>query len=92
MLGEAQLGLGQPVAAIDTIERAIKLADKATLEDEMPRLRFALARALWDSGRDRKQARALAGRVAARPLGAKGDETDETIRQQASAWLAAHRG
>ena len=43
-------------------ERAIKLADKATLEDELPRLRFALARALWDSGRDRRQARALAAK------------------------------
>ncbi len=93
LLGEAQLGLGQPVAAIDTLELAIKMAEKTTLEDELPRLHFALARALWDSGRDRRGARALAARVAARPLhGAKGDQADETLRQQASAWLAAHRG
>ena len=78
--------------AIETIQRAINLADKATLEDELPRLRFALARALWDSGRDRRQARVLAGRVAARPVGAKEDEADETLRQQASAWLVSHRG
>jgi serine/threonine protein kinase len=92
LLGEAQLGLGQAATAIDTIQRAIHLADKATLEDELPRLRFALARALWDSGRDRRQARALAGRVAARPVGAKGDEADEALRQEAASWLATHRG
>jgi len=66
-----------------------KMAEKTTLEDELPRLRFALARAMWDSGRDRRGARALA----ARPVhGSQGDEADKTLRAQASAWLAKHRG
>ena len=93
LLGESQIGLGQPAVAIDTLNRAITMAEKGTLEDELPRLRFALARALWDSGRDRRGARALAARVAAKPVhGTKADEADETLRQQATTWLANHRG
>ena len=93
VLGEALLGRGQPSAAADALQRANKLAEAASLEDELPRLRFALARALWDSGRDRRAARALAARVASRSAKeSKGDEVEESLRGQAVAWLAGHRG
>jgi tetratricopeptide (TPR) repeat protein len=93
LLGDALLGLGQPVAALDSIQRAIKLADAAAATEELPHLRFALARALWDSGRDRRGARALAARVAGvRSSKGKSDEGDDALREQAAAWLSAHRG
>jgi eukaryotic-like serine/threonine-protein kinase len=63
-LGDAELGLGQPAQAVEPLERALQLAEAAGLADELPRLRFALARALWESARDRPRARQLAESVA----------------------------
>ena len=93
-LGDSLLALGQPGAAVDPIRRAIRLAGDGALDEELPRLRLALARALWDSGRDRRGARALATRVAsASSKAAKvGKAGDQGLRAQAVAWLATHRG
>ncbi len=63
-LGEAELGLGHPTRAIAPLRQALQLAEEARLAEELPRLRFALARSLWESGRDRKQARVLAAAAA----------------------------
>jgi serine/threonine protein kinase len=91
-LGESLLGLGQPLPAIDPIRRALKLAEDEGLEDELPRLRFALARALWDSGRDRRGARALAIVVAAGQSKGPRARGDASFRSQAETWLLTHRG
>jgi serine/threonine protein kinase len=92
-LADALLGLSQPTAAIDPIRRGIKLAQDGGLDEELPRLQFALARALWDSGRDRRAAHALAARVAANPSqGSKSSSKgDQSLRSQAVAWLSSHR-
>jgi len=94
-LADALLGQAQAAAAVEPVRRGLKLAEGAELIEELPRLRFALARALWDSGRDRRGARALATRVAAAAPGAakggKAAKGDQALRTQAAAWLAAHR-
>ena len=64
-LGEAELGLGHPSRAIAPLRQALHLAEEEAVAEELPRLRFALARSLWESGRDRKQARLLAPRGSA---------------------------
>lgn len=64
-LGEAELGLGRPTRALAPLREALRRAEEAGVADELPRLRFALARSLWESGRDRKQARLLAAAAAA---------------------------
>jgi tetratricopeptide (TPR) repeat protein len=64
-LGEAELGLGHPSRAIAPLRQALQLAEENAVTEELPRLRFALARSLWDSGRDRKQARLLVAAAAA---------------------------
>jgi eukaryotic-like serine/threonine-protein kinase len=90
-LGDALIGMGQPAAAIDPVRRGVKLAEDGMLDEELPRLRFALARALWDSGRDRRGARALAARVGAvAARGAKAGKGDQDLRPQAAAWLSTH--
>jgi tetratricopeptide (TPR) repeat protein len=89
-LGEAELGLGQPSKAIEPIRRALNLAEQSGTDDELPRLRFALARALWDSGRDKKGALKLAAAAARTTKGAKPADQDESIRIRAAGWLATH--
>jgi tetratricopeptide (TPR) repeat protein len=86
--GIALLGLARPVEAIPFIERSIAIRDRSE-----PRLdlkaepRFALARALWDSGGDRGRARASA--EAARAGYAKSPDAEKQLRE-VDAWLAAH--
>jgi tetratricopeptide (TPR) repeat protein len=105
-LGEAELGLGHPSRAIAPLRQALQLAEEAALAEELPRLRFALARSLWESGRDRKQARLLAVAAAApvasalvadkaTVLAEKVSSASPTaaalsVQQQAAAWLSAH--
>ncbi len=60
-LGQARLGLRQPMKAIADLERAVALGQKdgaraGALEDAS----FMLARALWESGKDRARAVELA--------------------------------
>lgn len=53
-------GRGHPKDALAALERAMKLLeghDKDLSPAELADTRFALARALWDSGGDRAQAR-----------------------------------
>jgi serine/threonine protein kinase len=103
-LGEAELGLGQPARAVAPLSRALKLAEESHVEAELPRVRLALARALWESGRDRRRARSLAAAVtgpaparapAASRAGQEGASTatarSDQVAQQAATWLASHR-
>ena len=91
-LGEAELGLNQPSKAIQPIRRALKLAEDSEIDEELPRLRFALARALWDSGLDRNGARSLAESAARKNKVLKVGDPEESVRIRATAWLATHRG
>ena len=77
-LGEAELGLGHPTRAIAPLRQALHLAEEEAVAEELPRLRFALARSLWESGRDRKQARLLAAAAAA-PLASAPVADKETV-------------
>jgi tetratricopeptide (TPR) repeat protein/predicted Ser/Thr protein kinase len=82
-----QLDRGRPELALPPAERALALAAKLP-EDANPSdladARFALASALWDTGRDRPRARAL---VLQAKAGRPSPERLATI----DAWLAAHR-
>ncbi len=98
-LGEAELGLGHATRAIAPLRQALQLAEQSAVADELPRLRFALARALWESGRDRRQARLLAAAAAGAagaPEGAPAEKTPgaptlpEPVQRQAAAWLSLH--
>jgi tetratricopeptide (TPR) repeat protein len=60
-LGEDLIRLGRPREAIPPLERAVRLSAENKINAlEVGMAQFALARALWDSGADRKRARALA--------------------------------
>jgi eukaryotic-like serine/threonine-protein kinase len=93
--GEAELGLGRPERAVPTLRRALELAEEGDLEPELPRVRFALARALWDSGGDRKRAIALAALVAHAKPHAEGKDAgghDDQLRRRAASWLTSRKG
>ncbi|HEU0035274.1 MAG TPA: serine/threonine-protein kinase [Kofleriaceae bacterium] len=84
-LGEAELALGRPADAIAPLERAVALlasydGDRGTLGD----MRLALARALWDAGRDRARARELAAAAEADLAGVPGGV------ERARAWRRSH--
>jgi serine/threonine protein kinase/tetratricopeptide (TPR) repeat protein len=88
-LGDAELGLHAPARAARTLARALELAEENDVDAELPRLRFALARALWDSGHDRARALQLAR------LTATADHhspADAQLRRRATAWLGARTG
>ena len=82
-MGFLELARGRPAAAVPWLERALKLSpERAGTE-----IRFMLARALWDSKRDRSRARTLAA-----------DAREEWRRQghgprgdEVSRWLEARR-
>jgi len=60
-IGQAYLGLHKPQEALAALERAMTIHEKNAHDvSEMAEARFALARALWDAGKDKKRAAALA--------------------------------
>jgi serine/threonine protein kinase len=60
-LGASYLGLGRADAALAPLERAHRIRiDQASDPTKRAEARFLLARALWESGRDRARARDLA--------------------------------
>ena len=85
-LGQALLAEHQAASALDPLEKALALRETAHVA---PRLlaeaKFALARALWETGRDRTRAAALAegARSDYAPLG----PVFETERRAVAAWL-----
>jgi eukaryotic-like serine/threonine-protein kinase len=86
-LGAALIGVRQPAKAIPALERAIALRTKAgAAPGDLAEPRFSLARALWDTRRERGQARALAAHARDGYLQAGQKEEAEKV----SAWLAAH--
>ena len=87
ILGHAQLELHHLDAALASLESALAMASIRPYE--RPELQFLIARALWDAGRDRRRARALAdeARRGFAELGAGHEKSVAEI----DAWLARHR-
>jgi hypothetical protein len=86
-IGETHLAAKRPTEAIAPLERGLALtAANPSHRSHAAVLRFLLARALWDAGRDRKRARTLAEEAAA----AYADLGDDKARAELVTWLAAH--
>ncbi len=87
-IGRAQVSLGRAAEAIPLLERALALRMGAGRDPiDAAETRFALARALWESRRDRARAWALATEARA----AYGGARSATERAEVDAWLARHR-
>jgi eukaryotic-like serine/threonine-protein kinase len=85
-LAEIELELGHPAIAGPAAERGLGLSEAQGADadpGELSRLRFALARALWDTGGDRSRARKLAEQ-------AETGQTDPVRKAPITAWLADH--
>jgi hypothetical protein len=88
-LADCDLGLLDREGAAGGDEAALKVLAREGKPAEMARARFVLARALWDLGRDRAHALALAG-DAQRDYAA-GGPVEADARAQVERWLAARR-
>jgi tetratricopeptide (TPR) repeat protein len=88
-LGECQLELGRPAEALAPLERAIKIAEPTQKPSDLARPRFALARALWDSGGDRARATDLAKQ--ARAAFAAEGPNEKRRMARIRAWFTAKR-
>lgn len=84
-LGLAYLDLHRADRAVAPLERALRLRSEDTPARAAP-IRFALARALWDAGRDRPRAIALARQASGTSLRPGEGVTQEAI----AAWIASH--
>jgi len=88
--GEVELAAHRPERAIGLLERALRIREAEHGDEaELARTRFALARALWDSGRDRSRAVQLA--TAARGELVAAGRAGERKLPALDAWLASHR-
>jgi len=84
-IARAELALGRASDALAPAERAIALLAKPDAHadpGQLARVRFVLARALWDANRDRRRAHELATQARAALDGADAGEV--------AAWLATH--
>ncbi|MCX4244774.1 serine/threonine-protein kinase [Paraliomyxa miuraensis] len=87
-LGRALLAKHEPSAAVPPLERGLVLrAPEHTPPPELCEVRFALGRALWESGGDRKRAVALVRDAVAAVVGLDGELAQRT---EAEAWLREH--
>jgi eukaryotic-like serine/threonine-protein kinase len=88
--GLCHLARRRPRSAIAPLERAHQLAEQdAMAVFHRPRVEFALARALWAGGRDRRRALALARSALA---GLSRDAGARVEKAEVEAWLTARRG
>ncbi|HUJ60395.1 MAG TPA: tetratricopeptide repeat protein, partial [Kofleriaceae bacterium] len=86
-LADIDTARGKPALAVPIAERAVALAEARPADanpDDLADARLALAAALWDAGRDRTRARALAEK-------ARAAYTDPARVGRAAQWLADHR-
>jgi tRNA A-37 threonylcarbamoyl transferase component Bud32/tetratricopeptide (TPR) repeat protein len=86
-IGESYLGERDPVSALAPLERAWRIREAKETDPWRGVTRFALARALWDSDRDRLRALELA--VSARESYARAG--DKRKLADIDAWLEARR-
>ncbi|MCP3169665.1 tetratricopeptide repeat protein [Myxococcus qinghaiensis] len=88
-LGTAFLKLDRPAEALVPLERAVAGWDKATPgPGQRTEVKFLLAQALWESGKDR--ARALKLVAEARTMAMKDDPSEKTL-PLINEWLAKHK-
>jgi eukaryotic-like serine/threonine-protein kinase len=88
-LALTDLALGRAAAAVALLEPAIDPLARIGVPENLAEARFALARALWDSGGDR--ARALAAAVAARDAYVGLGDLFAGPHAAVDAWLRAHQ-
>ena len=87
----AEIGLGRAGAAIAPLERALAIRASAhEAPSPTARTRFALARALFEGGGDRRRALDEGGR--AKDESVAGGERSVRDRHEVEAWLAKHGG
>jgi eukaryotic-like serine/threonine-protein kinase len=87
--GRSLLALGHPGEAVAPLSAALEVRDRGeTLPLPRGETRFALARALWESGGDRARARALAS--SARDEYRRATSAGKNVAE-IDAWLATHR-
>src|SRR5262249_7003206 len=87
-MGTAYLGLHRAPLARAPLERALAIREKVGAQPvELGEVRFALARALWDTGADRTRATALTRR-ARDDVGENAERNKEALAE-IDAWLAA---
>ena len=88
--GACLTDLGRARDALAPLTRAVALRSGRQVDaQELADAQFQLARALWDSGRDRARARSLAASAAAAYASSDDDSPD---RKAIAAWQAAHGG
>jgi eukaryotic-like serine/threonine-protein kinase len=79
---------GAASEAADVLDSALTASSSSTDAEVVHELEMALARALWDAGRDRKRARALAAGV----HGRLSEAGEAEAAAEVAAWLRAHGG
>jgi hypothetical protein len=89
-IGEAHLHVGHPEMAIAALEEALAHPLKNQDPNLVPflvRARFALARALWETGGDRRRAQRLASEALEPTLS---DPESVKLREEIQAWQSKH--
>lgn len=85
-LGFALLVADRPREALPPLERASRIGERAQVDPAtLAKIRFGLARALWDTGGDRRRAIALA-RTSRDALASSGGRQAPDVRE-IEAWL-----
>jgi tetratricopeptide (TPR) repeat protein len=95
-LGEAELGLEDPANAAVHLDRALRIRSDKVSAAELRKLRFGLARALWESASDRNRALKLGVLAAADATvdnagGVSERARDHDLQERARTWVASHR-
>lgn len=87
-LGKLRMEQGRPAEAVPVLERAVGVCDRTAPPEWQAEARFALARALWEAGRDRQQALFVARRARAIFV----ESGDKENIAAVDAWLAGRKG
>ncbi len=88
-IGKSLLDLRKPARALPVLERLDRFPTDSYKPDDIGLRRFYLARALWETKRDRPRARRLA--LGAREVLARAEAGTEGYLADVDRWLARHR-
>jgi serine/threonine-protein kinase len=90
-IGGSYLAEGDPGSALAPLERALKIREAHEIDwSRRAETRFALARALWESNRDRGRARLLAEQAKEGYAKLSGGSRMETKLAEVEDWLRGH--
>ncbi|MBA3817618.1 MAG: serine/threonine protein kinase [Deltaproteobacteria bacterium] len=89
-IGLSELAAGEPARALPSLERAVALL-QGGMPNELAPTEWGLARALWDTGRDRVRARQLARKALERFVALE-RATDREQIDAIRSWLARNGG